>query len=498
MSTTAAEARKPVNRIYNDVYIKRRKSDGTYEAEWFDISRLVANNLGAIKYSLDSKDFDIGVITQDNVSMTFDNSDGRFNSNDDSRSLWASYISPHLTKVRIDFGYIDPDTDEQIEDLTFEGFLDEKSVRVNSADRVSATILSLTSIFKAVEVPAGTFGSSLTVKNAVKVLLSRSEITAHITVDEVNINPDLNFTIDDPSVYNSKKIDSVLNELMLLSNSIAFVDPTKSVVVRGRDVGNSVSHRFYKNPRVGAKPDNVYKVTAINSGRQRLKNFVFWQGGSINSQSAEVYRQRYGTTKRPVSAASVTNTVTQQSIVSRILDEWQFPKQELEIEVDYLGTLAQFLQVVTLDVRPSFERIENLPISGEAVSGTAVSVGFSSGIFLIPEKGYKVIEIRHDLKSAKTVLKLREKGKTLTDGYFDLLKSKKYDLEFVAAAEVTVNTVADGINSQCCQVQVFDPSDDYAVVDLKVTAPSTGTLKFETGSAITKTFEARVIEVVAS
>ena len=80
VTTTKEQSQKKVNRIYTDCYLKRRRVDGTYEPEWFDISNLVVRgSLSDIKISLDSKDFDIGVFTTDNVNITFDNRTGRFN-----------------------------------------------------------------------------------------------------------------------------------------------------------------------------------------------------------------------------------------------------------------------------------------------------------------------------------------------------------------------------------------------------------------------------------
>ena len=346
-------------------------------------------------------------------------------------------------------------------------------------------------------IPAGLLGSEQAASEVLFSILNRGEITSHLTISSTNINPNNDITIDNPAAYNGKKVKAVVEEILLLTNSVAMIDENAAFVVRARTSSNQVSHRFFMNPRRRSNSDNVYSIRAMNSGRHRVKNGIYWQGSTEFSQSEDHHVEQFGLNKKTISSDAITSTVTRQAIVNRLREEFQFPKEEFELETDYLGTAAQLLQTVTCDIQPAFSRQNEIPVAGVAVAGEAVAVGFSSGIFIIPEKGYKVIGIRHNLKDARTILKLREIGKTLTDGYFDMLTTQVYDVSFVAQEYVTINTAADSINARLTIVQVIDHNDEYDTEKgLRVTRPSTSEIKITSTTAITKDFKVYVVEVV--
>lgn len=497
MATTIEQSKKNSNRVFTDVYIKRRFDDGTYESDWKDITRqVVRNSLSDIKLSLDAKDFDIGIFTTDNVTVTFDNSDGRFNDIEDSRSFWGAFQTRHLTKFRIDYGYLD-DNGDNIGSNTFIGFLDERSLRISSNDDATVTILSRDFLLSTVNVPAGLVSSATAASEVLFRLLSRGEITQHLTISRSNIAPNNDITIDDPSEYDAKKVDSVVNEILLLTNSVAYIDQSDNYIVKSRNSSNQVTHRFYNNPIKKRKAsDNVYGIRNINSGRNRVKNAFFWSGSTEVSRSDSVYLERYGLTKKTFNAAAITNTTTRQSILDRLRTEFEFPKKEFEVETDYLGPDIELLQTVAFDVRPEYTNVKDVAEIGQAVIGTSKIVGFGSGIFLQPDKGYKVIQIRHSLKNAKTILKVREVGKTLTDGYLTMLSTQIYTAVFTAATSVDINTAADSINAQQAKVEVLDSGSDFETTELQITRPSTSIIRLTSTASITKTFSVLVAEVV--
>lgn len=496
MATTAELLRRKVNRGYTDVYMKRRYSDGTYEEDWLDITRFVLRDgLNKIVTKIDSDDFDVGLYTINSVRMVFDNSGGRFNDVDDTRSYWTSFETRHLSRIKIEAGYID-DSDTKVVEAIFQGLLDERTINVGQNDTAEATILSRELSFKTLTVIAGSLSSSVSAKDAFYVLCSRGEITELMTVDISNINPANNITIDDPSVFENKKLDSVLNDLLLLTNSVLYIDGSDNLIIKDRTESKKVQYRFFLNSESG-ESDNIYDISSFNNGRQRVKNFWLWSGTSAFAQAGETNRKRYGITRRTVSSDAITNTATRQSILNALRDEWQYPKRELVLETDYIANEVSILDLVTLDVRPTLSRRDNLPICGHAVAGSAVCLEYKSGVMVDSALGFKIISIEHDLRRMKTILKVREKGKTLTDGYFDMILSQTIAVSFTAESSKDVNVATYGMNAQRCIVQVLDDTDDYANVDLKVQRPTSNIVRLTVGSAITQTFRILVIEVPA-
>ena len=96
-------------------------------------------------------------------------------------------------------------------------------------------------------------------------------------------------------------------------------------------------------------------------------------------------------------------------------------------------------------------------------------------------RGYKVIRIEHDLRKFETILKLREKGKTLTDGFFDVLNTSKYDVSFAAESSKDISTATAGIDAECALVNILDPDDDLANTNIKITRPNSSTLRLTAG-----------------
>lgn len=492
--TILTESKKTQNRLYADIYIKRKYPDGTFDSDWQDITRwFLGDGVGSIKYELDSGDFDVGLFIANNVNLSFDNSSGKFNDVGDSRSLWAGFETRNLTKFKIDAGYLDED-DAKVEGIPFEGYLDERSMKTDEKDKVTLTVLAKDAIFKTCEVAAGTLSSSVSASEAIYILCNRGEVTDHITVDQDNIDPSNDISLDDPGDYNGKKLDAALNDILLLSNSVLYVDSDSNLIVTSRNHSAKIKHEFYRNSSTGEK-DNIYKISSINNGRQRVKNYWTWSGASLSSSSDSYLLKRYGVTKKVVSSSAVTNTTVQQSILDDLLDEFQYPKQEFVIETDYIPGVLTFFDTVTVEVNPRYTRETNLAIAGRAVAGTAQAVDFQTGLKIDKNKGFKVLSIEHNLREAKTILKLREKGTTLNDGYFYMIQSAYYSVEFSAATSVDVDVSGDGMDAQYCKVESLDSSDDYKTSGITVTRPDASTLRFTSSISITKTFRVLVVEV---
>ena len=492
----ADEVKKTVNRQYVDVYLKRRYPDGSFDADWIDITRwVVGNGIDKIRYSLDSGDFDVGIFAANNVRMKFDNSSGKFNDNSDPRSYWAAFQSKHLSQIKIEAGYI-TDDDEKSEATPFHGILDESSMNHDSSDNVSITILSRESALKRVSVVAGSLSSSVSASDAIYILCNRSEITDYITVTTSNIVPGNDIALDDPSVYNNKKLDAVLNDLLLLTNSIMYVDNDGNLIVKDRENTSTVKYYFYANSHDGKK-DNIYSITGVNTGRQRIKNAWFWGNTSLSAQSDSHHLKRFGTIRKSISSDAITTTATKQSILDNALAGWQFPKSEMIIAVDYMPGVLDFYDTIVLDIKPNLSRYYDLPIAGAAVAGADLLVDYQSGMYIDKNLGFKILSIDHDIRTAKTYFKIREKGNQLNDGYIEMINTKLYTLVFTASASEDINVGADGIDAQRCKVEILDAADDYKTNLLTVTRPDSNTIRIAAGSAITETYRVLVVEVEA-
>jgi hypothetical protein len=475
--------------------MKRRISNENYETDWLDITDYVlAGGLSNLRYSLDSEDFDIGFFKVSNISLTFDNSTGKFNEPEDCRSYWSSLETRNMTKFKIESGYLDENYAKLVE-IVFEGFLDDRSFELNvDSDEARGLILSREYLFQTVTMDGGTLGTAtLSASDAIYLLCNRPEITNHVTISEANINPGNDINLDSPNSFANQKLDDILNEIMLLTNSTSYIDESGNFIVRDRDHNPKLVWTCYLNSP--NRDDNIYSIPAINNGRQRVKNYFSWSDTTLYATSDNEYSQKYGVTTKDISSDAVTSTSVRQSILNDLLTEWRFPKQELEVVTDYLANEIGFYDLVNFDVPPELSRDDNLPIWGEAIAGEAIAVSYVTSFKPDINKGYKIIAYEHNLEAFTTVLKLREIGNNLNDGYFGMVLSKAIDIEFTADTYVEIDTSTYSMDAEYCKVEILDIDNDYKTEEFTVTRPDSDTIKIEASSAITGNYRVLIMEV---
>jgi hypothetical protein len=319
-----------------------------------------------------------------------------------------------------------------------------------------------------------------------------------MTVSAANINPSNDVLIDAPNEWAGTKLNDALNEIMLVTNSIMYIDDAGNLIVRGREHSRRIMFELCQNSLL-RKKDNIYSIRNFNSGRQRVKNYISWGSGvtALTAQSDDEYLSRFGTTKKSISSSAITSLVTRQSVIDNILEEWQFPKIELEIETDYTANELTFFDLVTVDVVPQLTRKTSLPICGEAVCGSAIAVDYASGFKVDSKKGFKILSIEHSLSSFKTTLKLREIGNQLNDGYIHMILTKSIPTTFTAETYKDIDVSTYSMNAQLCLVQVVNPSGNYVTEEFTITRPSSSIVRVTSGVALTGTYNILCSEVEA-
>jgi hypothetical protein len=381
----------------------------------------------------------------------------------------------------------------------FEGIIDERSFVFDvENDTVSCTVISREYAFQTVNMVGGSLGTSVLASDAIYVLCNRPEITAYMTILESNINPANDVTFDAPNQWAGMKLNDVLNEIMLVTNSIMYIDKDGYLIVKSRQHSRLVKLELRQNSNTG-KQDNIYSIRNVNSGRHRVKNYISWGSGTsaIVESSADEYLERFGITKKTVSCDAITNVATKATVISELLNEWQFPKQEMEVETDYQANEIDFFDMVTVDIIPQLTRKNELPICGEAICGSAVLVDYASGFKTDVNKGYKVISIEHSLSEFKTRLKLREIGNQLNDGYIHMILTKSIPAVFSSETYKDINVAAYSMNAQRCLVQVINPSGSYVTEEFTISRPSSSIVRVTSGVALTGTYNVLCSEVEA-
>lgn len=94
---------QPSANVFRRLWIRRRQaSDGLYEPEWQEVSRLV-KRWGSVERSID--DVRLNAFRNSGFNFTARNDEGKFNDENNLNSLWFGYLTRYKTLVKVEAGY---------------------------------------------------------------------------------------------------------------------------------------------------------------------------------------------------------------------------------------------------------------------------------------------------------------------------------------------------------------------------------------------------------
>lgn len=402
------------------VYLTPLKNKDVYVSEEIDISDYVEfSGIGSIVRQVDNGDFDIGVFTYSNVDLKIVNSNGKFSQPDDYRSFFE--YSRDLSKIRIEF--LDR---EQNVFTTFKGIINDEATTQDFNKRtMKFSILSYDSILKKIIVPAGLISNGDTFKEAFIKILNRVEVLSLLNFDEANVNPTLNLQIDIGNYFDNLTSRNALNDILLASNSILFIDDSDNIIIKERKENLNIPFEIYNDGNLESK-ENIFNIKSFNNGLQRSFNSIKVNNVVANNDK---YIETFNLRQKEFTLDFITNITTLSTIASNILNEFKAPKKEGEVEVsseDFQN--IQLLDVVAFPYE-SFSKLyqndKDIAMYEQETYGNFNYPIELRELNLSPQIKYKTIAIKNDPKNKKIVLKIRQTGITISDGYFDWIQDNE-------------------------------------------------------------------------
>ncbi len=370
------------------------------------------NSLGTIKREIDNGDYDIGVFTFGDITLNAINFDRKFNGSHDAQSIFK--FSRDRCKIEILF-YEEDGTSS----TRFKGLLNDDATREDiEKSTVRFKVLSLDSIFRQVKVPAGSIVDGDLFSTAIKKVLNVPEITSTLTYSASNVNVDLDIAIDVGEVFSNINAKSALDDLLLASNSILYVDNSDVIHVKAREESANVFELFGGGDLYGR--ENILKIKNKNNGMQRSFNSIKVNSDTIATNEAWV--TEYGFRQKSISFSFITDLDKEELIANQILSEFHVPKDEFEIDVltKDIQTI-DLLDIVKIDYSyraAADHRDDLISMYGQAeygISHYALTAGMTR---ILPKEKWKVTAIEELPKKMLTRLRLRRTGKETHEGYF--------------------------------------------------------------------------------
>jgi hypothetical protein len=374
-----------------------------------DISEFVSEKgIGKIKTQIDNGDYEFGIFTFSDIKLTLINYDGRFNDESDPISIFP--YRRDLAKVTVNF--IDTDGTTTI---SFDGLVNDEGTRQDyNKGLVKLKVLSRSSIFKKTKVPAGIITNGTLFSDAIKNILNITDITSVLTYDASKINVGLDLEIDDGSKFDNRTVKDALNDLLVVSSSILYVDSTNTMIVSNRTEDTSTPlHNFFGGNDIFGR-ENILSLKKFNNGLHRMFNSLVING-TITEDLISV--NRLGIRQKSLSFDFITDSTKYLPIGNAILDDFknQRPEMEIMVRTENADTI-KLLDLVTVDVtsvsKPA-EGMDYFPLYGISEYGSDNYPLVVSPLPIRSNDLFKVIGIFEDPKNFTTTLKLRATGNAL-------------------------------------------------------------------------------------
>lgn len=210
------------------LYIKRLKEDGTYEADFTEISdgQMKDGSVNSLSRSLPNNSWQFGRVIFSNVRLEILSAFQEFASENDPNSIFSGFIR-HRSIIKVVDAFIDKYTDpeEPVEAsvISFIGLIDSLTATTEQGFE-TVTALDFLSVLSEINVKELTLAQT-TLANLVYEIMNRAEFTKYFNVSNSTtyINPGYNALSIDVTQYEGSVLEML--EDLAKGHSIFYIDP---------------------------------------------------------------------------------------------------------------------------------------------------------------------------------------------------------------------------------------------------------------------------------
>jgi len=323
------------------LYIKRLNEDGTYEADFTEISQglMQDGSVSRLSRQLPNSSYAFGKVAVSNASLNILSAFQEFAGEEDPNSVFAGFIR-HWSIVKVvdslvDY-YTDPDTPVESTVTTFQGLLDANTATTEQGFE-TITALDFMTVLDEINVNELTL-SQTTINNIIYEIMNRSEFTKYFNVSNSTtyINAGYNATSIDVSQYDGTVLEMI--EDLSRGHSIFYINPDDNYFyfVEAQPTATSQYNFLEMNNR-------KLSVSKYRSGIDRQINQWFWKDTSISSIAVPApVNPRIET----LDIKGVTNATQRQNLLDFVLSVTKDSKPYFRLEIPYLPTVQLLDKVV--------------------------------------------------------------------------------------------------------------------------------------------------------
>jgi hypothetical protein len=270
-------------------------------------------------------------------------------------------------------------------------------------------------------ISAGSIANGDTFKQAMNKILNRVEVLSILNYDIANLNLSIDLSIDDATFFDDKTARDALDALLQASNSILYIDENDNILIKPRQINSNKVWELYNDGDLYGR-ENIISINNVNTGLQRCFNSVKVNDIAVQNNK---YINLLNLRQKVFNFGFLTDNEKFTQIAENILNEFKFAKIELEIEVrakDFIN--AKLLDVVEFDYQSVAKTSPKQPFIL-----TYNQYKYDQNFYPVEIRNlnlshqikYKIIGIYHQPKNMNILLKLRQTGNNISDGYFIFL-----------------------------------------------------------------------------
>lgn len=382
------------------VYINPFDDDGNYTG-FVDVTKYVnMTSVSEITQDIDSSEYQLGVFRYPNLQLRLNNQSGKFSDVEVVQSIFRFRRADSQVKVTYSVQEEGPYCGVAVcgecflsEEITlYTGLINDESFSTSVKNQdVTVRVLGFESVFTRNVVPFSSLSNGMLVSEAIYEILNQTGITKLLTVDVVNINPDLDQAIDSVAPFATMTVKEALDKLLVTSNSVLYIRD-QFVYVSNRDATVDIKKTFYGQASIDGA-EEIVDIKELKNGVAKVFNFLTWSNTSLSSTDPDSVT-RYGVRKLELDYEFFTDTPKRTAIMSNIAAEFSVAKQEfiLVVPVNYQRLGLNLLDRVVVDYPTVYQQGEEpVPVCGVFEYGVGVLPSALWSLTISTDENYKIV-----------------------------------------------------------------------------------------------------------
>lgn len=296
---------------------------GTTLSSATDITKY-AVNIGDITEKLSKSSVNSGGVLLPNLTIKLDNHFGKFNR--DSGYFKNGFING--SSITITTHYIDSTGAEILPEFVFAGLIKYVSCAWDREKHIfSTTIIPASSLLATEKIAPGTL-SHTTFKNICYRILHRAPFTKYMTVSLANFAMGWDVAaIDSYADMTNKKVKDVLDDIMMLTGSIYYVDYSGNFIIEPIIPTSPAAVCTFRG-------DDIQKISSEKYDWKGQYTAIRWEDGTNAIQRVEMsYPDRelyqYDYVELELKEKYVNDTTNRSTIMANLLAMYKYLKREI-------------------------------------------------------------------------------------------------------------------------------------------------------------------------